>query len=175
MNEPNPRIGSYIETGFKSYSAHLDDETYSKVLDSVVIACIDIVFLAEGKMLLGKRAWHPQADWWIIGGRMKPGEELGEAAARHTQRELDIELDPNSFAYLTTFSTAWQERRQPPTDHGSHTTSIVLTAELSAEQAAGIKLNEEYSDQKWLSPADILDQPQLHKALHQCALALLKL
>ena len=172
MNNQNPYIGSYIEPGYTPKPVFVDDEVYTQILDAIVVACVDIVLVNEGKALLGKRAWHPQADWWIIGGRMRPGEELGVAAARHAKRDLGLELSIDRFSYLTTFSTAWRLRRHEPTDHGAHTVSIVMTIELTAEEAESIKLNEEYTEQQWLAPEAILTNANFHPGLHQCAQAL---
>lgn len=173
MNNSDPRIGSYIESGYTPEPVFVDDEVYTQILDAIVVACLDIVFVHEGKILLGKRAWHPQADWWIIGGRMRPGEELEVAAARHAKRDLGLELALDRFSYLTTFSTAWKMRRHAPAENGIHTTSIVMTIELTAEEAESIKLNEEYTEQQWLTPTEIIANGDFHSALHQCAQAVL--
>jgi ADP-ribose pyrophosphatase YjhB (NUDIX family) len=175
MNDSNPHIGSYIEPGYAPKPVFVDDEVYTQILDGIVVACLDIVLVHGGKVLLGKRAWHPQADWWIIGGRMRPGEELEVAAARHAKRDLGLELGLDRFSYLTTFSTAWKLRRHAPADHGTHTASIVLTIELTPKEAESITLNEEYTEQQWLAPTEILASPDFHPALHQCARALISL
>jgi ADP-ribose pyrophosphatase YjhB (NUDIX family) len=172
MNTPDSRIGSYIESGYAPHPVFLDDQTYGQVLDSVVITCVDIVLVHNDRILLGKRAWHPQADWWLIGGRMKPGEELEATAARNLKRELGLTIALDRFSYLTAFSTAWRLRRHEPADHGTHTTSFVLTVTLTDAEAAGIKLNEEYTEQQWLSAQDILAESKFHAALHQCAAAI---
>lgn len=171
MNQ-NPHIGSYIESGYAPRPVFVDDEVYAQILDAIVLACLDIVLVHDGKILLGKRAWHPQADWWIIGGRMRPGEELEVAAARHAKRDLGLELTLDRFRYLTTFSAAWRTRRHEPADHGTHTVSIVVTIELTTEEAESIRLNEEYTEQEWLAPEAILANANFHPALHQCAQAL---
>ena len=172
MTKIDPRVGSYIEPGYDPQPTHVSDEVYTQILDAIVVACVDIVLVCEGKVLLGKRAWHPQADWWIIGGRMRPGEELEVAAARHTKRDLGLELTLNRLRYLTTFSAAWRTRRHEPADYGTHTVSIVMTIELTSDEAESIKLNEEYTEQQWLTSAEILANADFHPAIHQCAQAL---
>jgi ADP-ribose pyrophosphatase YjhB (NUDIX family) len=168
----DPHIGSYIEPGYNPQPIHISDEVYTQILDAIVVACIDMVLVHDGKILLGKRTWHPQADWWIIGGRMRPSEELEIAAARHAKRDLGLELSIDRFSCLTTFSAAWRLRRHTPADHGTHTVSIVMTIELTTEEAESIKLNEEYTEQQWLAPEAILTDANFHPALHQCAQAL---
>ncbi|HUC90180.1 MAG TPA: NUDIX hydrolase [Patescibacteria group bacterium] len=173
MVTPNTLIGSYIEPGYAPQPVHLSDEVYGQVLDAVVITCVDIVLVSDGRILLGKRAWHPQADWWIIGGRMRPGEELAATASRNMRRELGLNLTVDRFSYLTTFSTAWNLRRHAPANHGSHTVSIVMTIDVTPDEAEAIKPNEEYTDKQWLSPGAILANADFHPALHQCAQAII--
>ena len=165
-------IGSYIEPGYAPAPVHVPDDVYTQILDAIVVACVDIVVVSGGRVLLGKRAWHPQADWWIIGGRMRPGEGLEKAAARHISRDLNLDVENGHFNYLTTFSTAWRKRRHEPAENGTHTVSIVMTVTLTPEEAASIKLNEEYVDQQWLTTEEILANADFHPALHQCANAL---
>lgn len=173
MNTPDSRIGSYIEPGYAPEPVFVQDEVYTQILDAIVVACVDIVLVSEGRILLGKRAWHPQADWWIIGGRMRPGEELETSAGRHAKRDLGLDIEKGRFSYLTTFSTAWKQRRHEPADHGTHTVSIVMAVELTPEEASQVRLNEEYTEQQWLTPAEVLAQADYHPALHQCAAAYL--
>ena len=172
MNTPNPRIGSHIEPGYSPEPTHLTNEVYAQVLDAIVLACLDIVLVSKSRILLGKRAWHPQADWWIIGGRMRPGEELEAAAARHAKRDLGLDLAGDRFSYLTTFSTGWRLRRHEPASNGTHTVSIVMTIELTPAEAESIELNEEYTQKQWLTTDDILANNDFHPALQQCAQAL---
>ena len=77
------KINHYVEKGWKHHSsAWLSEEEYSKVLDTIVFACVDIILTYENKVLLAKRNVEPQKDWWIIGGRMFPGESPQETAVR---------------------------------------------------------------------------------------------
>jgi ADP-ribose pyrophosphatase YjhB (NUDIX family) len=175
MSEPNPLIGSYIEPGYLPSPVFLSAEEYGRVLDSIVVSCVDVALTHNGKVLLGKRTWHPQADWWLIGGRMKPGEELEASASRNLERELGLTIPSQRYSYLTTIAAAWRLRRHAPADHGTHTVAIVLAAELSDSEAAAIKLNEEYSAHQWLTPDEVLADKALHPALHQCAQALTSL
>jgi ADP-ribose pyrophosphatase YjhB (NUDIX family) len=168
MHNDDSRIGDYLEPGYDPQPVFLEDDIYSQLLDAVVITCVDLVIMSEGKVLLGKRAWHPQADWWLVGGRMRPGEELTTTAGRNARRELGIGLEAARFEYLTGFSAAWQIRRHAPAEHGTHTYSVVMLVRLSAEEAETIRLNEEYTNQQWLTPEAILANQTFHPALHQC-------
>lgn len=53
----------FVTGEFKPPAAFLSDEDYSKMLDSMVIACIDCILLnRKGEMLLGKRKSEPLKD-----------------------------------------------------------------------------------------------------------------
>ena len=97
----------FVTGEFKSHAEFLPDEIYSKVLDNIVITCVDIIVCHAGKMLLGKRAIEPQSDWWIIRGKMKPGESFNEAATRNVRRELGLNIKPYLFQYLSSTSLVW--------------------------------------------------------------------
>jgi ADP-ribose pyrophosphatase YjhB (NUDIX family) len=144
------------------------------MLDSIVIACVDIAITNDrGQLLLGKRTRHPQADWWIVGGRMQTGEHFSDSAKRLVKKELGLEITPERFSYLTTFSAAWNKRAFPPEDNGTHTLSIVLTTKLSEAEIAAIVPNDEYSSMQWVDTEEVAnEQSGYHPAVRQCANAL---
>lgn len=163
--------GHYVVGKFKSHASFLSDEEYGKVLDSIVITCADIVLINKGKMLLGKRTRDPQHDWWVIGGRMKPGESFEEAASRNLKRELGLSIDLKRFKYLTTFSAVWDKRHHPPKENGIHTVSVVMCAKISDDEVESIITNDEYEKIEWVNPCIIIDG-SYHGAVKQCAEAI---
>jgi len=164
-------VRHYVAPDFKSYAVRMSDGDYSKALDSLVIACVDIVIVHKELMLIGKRTVEPQSGWWIIGGRMIPGESFTEAAARNVKRELSLNIKPFRFKYLNTQSMVSPIRAQPPKNHGCHTVSIAMTLTITNNEAKDIKSSEEYEELKWMSPKDIVNGNSLkpHPALVQHA------
>jgi ADP-ribose pyrophosphatase YjhB (NUDIX family) len=168
----NAQTRQYLEPGFVSHNHFLEQTTYSEILDSIVVGCVDVVITQGTRILLGKRAWHPQKDWWLIGGRMITAERLEQTAARHLQHDLGLNIDESRFSYLTSFATAWKLRRHPPADHGTHTVSMVMTVEVTDQERQLIKPGEELLELGWYEPKDIMTSRRLHSALKQCAAAL---
>ncbi len=164
-------VRHYVTGDFKSHAVRMSEDDYSKALDSLVITCVDIVVAHKGLMLIGKRTIEPQSGWWIIGGRMIPGESFTEAAARNVKRELNLNIKPFRFKYLNTQSMVLPIRAQPPKNHGCHMVSIAMTLTITNKEAKDIKLNEEYEELKWMSPKDIIKENLLkpHPALVQHA------
>lgn len=164
----------YAEPGFTSHACFMEDDEYGRALDSLVISCVDLVLVNGGKILLGKRDQLPQKDWWIIGGRMRPGESFEETAQRNAKRELNLDIAPERFSFLTVFSTVWSKRAQSPQENGTHTISTVMFAVISNSEKNAIVYNDEYSETQWVSPEEILEG-EFHGAVKQCAQAVLSL
>lgn len=159
----------FVTGAFNRHAASLNAEEYAKVLDSVVVATADIAVLNNrGEILLGKRTRAPWPDWWIIGGRMMPGESFEEAASRKLKEELSLGIDASRLSYIGTYSLVWGERAQEPIENGSHTVSITMAAMITDKEMAALKPNDEYGALQWASPQNIVD-PDFHPAIQQCA------
>lgn len=160
----------FVQEGFVSRAKFLPDDVYAQVLDSIVTACADAVLMnSKGEMLIGKRAVEPHPDWWIIGGRMRPGESFEHAAARNIKRELGVDIEPSRFKYLCTYSLVWARRAQPPHENGSHTVSITMLVRVTDEEVGLIKHNEEYETLKWVYPTEFIFDDTFHPALGMVA------
>lgn len=159
----------FITGAFNRHSVSLNPEEYAKVLDNVVVATADIALInGNGEMLLGKRIRDPWPDWWIIGGRMIPGESFEEGASRKLKEELGLNVDGSRFAYLGTYSLAWGKRAQAPIGNGSHTVSITMVASITDSEIKQMKQNDEYGALQWVSPQHVSDS-DFHPAIRQCA------
>lgn len=140
------------------------------MLDSIVIACVDIlVVTASREIVLGKRSWHPQADWWLFGGRLKTGEQLTGAARRLANDELGLDINEHRFEYLTTFAAAWNLRAHAPKENGTHSLSVVFVLSITSEEESTIAYNDEYTQIKVVA-RDVMakESSTYHPALLQC-------
>lgn len=169
-------VGEYLEPGYapKPDQLFMDDATYAKALDAIVLTCTDIALTKNGQLLLGKRTRHPQPDWWVVGGRMRAGETFAASAARLLKKELGLAVTPERLVPLTVFSAAWNQRAFEPVSNGTHTVSIVMHLEVSDHEAEGLVFNDEYSDHGWTDFAGVANNELLHPALHQVAQALME-
>jgi len=141
----------FLEKGFTSRASWLSDAEYAQVLDNFVIAAVDIVVINEKQeMLLGKRTRFPQKDWWVMGGRMKPGESFEETASRVVDQELGIAVGAERFRYLCTYSVVWAKRDQHPRENGVHTIVATMLLLLTRSEVSKIKLiPQEYEEFRW--------------------------
>lgn len=158
----------HFATGsFTSHASWLKEEDYSKGLDNFVVACVDCMIInPEEEMLLGKRAIEPQPDWWIIGGKMLPGETFAESAVRNVKRELGLKIDGSRFVFLQSiYSLVWSRRQQVPKNNGCHMVSIPAILKINNSEVMRIKANFEYNNLQWIKPEDI--DARFHPAV-QC-------
>lgn len=130
----------------------LTNEEYSKVLDNIVITCVDVIVMYIDEVLLIKRKIDPRKDhWWYIGGRMLPGESPIETANRKLRDEAGIISDSSKFIYLNTYSTHFNYREQEPKENGSHTVNITYIYNTYKSSGKNISLSKfEFQEFKWI-------------------------
>ena len=156
----------FIDEAYVTQNTHLDDSDYGRALDSIVIACVDVAIISGDKILLGKRKYHPQKDWWLVGGRIYAGEKPHITAQRHIFDTLGIHIDniEERLEYLLSFYGIWSQRRHKPKKNGTHTHSSVYMLEVTNEEKNNIHINSEFSDIKWL-PFSIVNQSGYHELI----------
>ncbi|WP_242025442.1 NUDIX hydrolase [Leptolyngbya sp. FACHB-36] len=135
----------------------LPEDVYTRSLDYLVFACVDLVFTAGSQMLLAKRKTLPRASWWIVGGRMAAGESPKEAARRKAAKEARLEgLSDDRFRYVGVYSTCFATRQQPPQQHGSHSLNLTFQVELTVEEQQRMTLrSDEYDTWQWVERSEV--------------------
>ncbi|KAK3257394.1 hypothetical protein CYMTET_33515 [Cymbomonas tetramitiformis] len=169
------RTPQFMTEKFESHSAFLDDTTYGAALDNLVKACSDVLIeSADGKsVFLGQRSIEPQPDWWLIGGRSRPGESQEQAASRNVKRELGITVEPDRFRAISTFSLLWGKRRQEPVDHGTAEIDSVHALRVTDDELSQMKLEpDEYRNASWF-PIESVLSGDFHPGVKQAARDLL--
>lgn len=160
-------LRQYVTGIFMSCAERLPEEIYAHVLDSIVVACVDIlVFRKNGCVLLVRRRVEPQPDWWIPGGRMMPGESFQEAAGRIIERELGLKINSERFIHANrVYNLIFGQRQQKPQDNGTHTISVTCIVVLDDDEIDSIGLSEEFCMHSWEIPSDVT---QAEGVYHNC-------
>lgn len=138
---------------FPARPPYLSNEDYAAALQVFRICCVDLFVVCQGRVALFLRQQLPQADWWVAGGKMNPGESRVATAERKGREELGLDLSGNSFERLGSFDYDWSTSAQGGPCSVEATTLVV---EITAEQAEAITLNKEYAGMRWVDPIDIL-------------------
>jgi ADP-ribose pyrophosphatase YjhB (NUDIX family) len=143
-------------------------DTYASVLDKIVITCVDLLFIHNNQVLLGKRNCHPANGWWVVGGRMLVGESPTDAVIRKAQEEANLTIGRSPIQFLGVYSTVFATRSQPPVENGLHSVNLLHAIPLSDDQRASLKLtSREYDEWIWVSPDTIEDVLDLGRPLDQ--------
>lgn len=173
INNGDQAIGEYIQSTYVGHEAYMPDHEYSKMIDSIVFACVDIAPFIGDKVLLINRLYEPQIGLWLVGGRIKTGEQLKQTTRRLIEEEVGLVISEQRFEYLCTYVAAWEKRRQEPIDNGVHTVSLVFKVELTENEVENIQLNKDHDQYELIDIKEILNKPDAyHPALVQCIKAL---
>ncbi len=130
---------------------------YGKIRDGVVIACVDIILFSKGHVLLAKRRIEPlKSQWWVIGGKMNPGETPPDAAARKLWEEAHVKVPSKRLQYLGVYSTVFKKRNEPPFNNGSHTINLTYLLDVTEKEKQSLHLDEhEYESSQWFTFAEL--------------------
>lgn len=89
----------------------IDDTLYSRFVELMPIACIDVVIHEGDYFVMVKRNEEPAKGlWWIPGGRLLKDETMEEGAVRKAKEEtgLDVEVERRIGVYDEFFDTSIQ-------------------------------------------------------------------
>lgn len=145
LPEPEPNLPAARQTP-------LSDPEFSRALDHLVIACVDVVLIYQEQILLAKRNQYPRRDWWMIGGRMQVGESPLQAVIRKIDQETNLgRIASDRLQFMNTYSTFFTYRKQEPRHHGLHSLNLVYRLSLTAQEFSQIQLTPlEYETWKWV-------------------------
>ncbi|NET06335.1 MAG: NUDIX domain-containing protein [Symploca sp. SIO2B6] len=149
-NIAKPEVPHFEESGRMNKDGLLPAEIYRLALDYLVITCVDIVFLYQNQILLGKRNQYPRKGWWVIGGRMFAGESPKFSVQRKARQEAGLNLDAERFEYINAYSTCFSLRSQEPQEHGLHSVNLTYKTKLTQTEKNKLQLvHSEYEQWQW--------------------------
>lgn len=149
----------YIEGGFVSLATHVDDTSYGVILDNIVVCCVDCVVVHCGKILFGLRTQYPFKGWWVMGGRMRPGESYRHTAQRVVERETGLRIEElQRFLYIDSACYVWTHREQSPQVRGCHMQGNNVLLQVTDAERAKIRLQkDDFAELCWVDPGDVLE------------------
>lgn len=116
----------------------IEEPLYSKIRQLMPLACVDILVVYEGRLLLMKRNNAPgKGEWFTPGSRIHLGEPLNEAVERTLREETG--LKPVKIEQKGAMSHFWPE---------VHTVTIIHKVDVSNDD---VTLNSEHQAYKWIS------------------------
>ena len=125
----------------------ISEEKYKEILDVMPIACVDIVIVHNGEILMVKRKNHPAKNkWFFSGGRILKNEKLKDAAIRKSKEDTDLNVKITRS--LIFGETIFKEASMAGINSGTHTINVVFLVETGDNE---VPLDEQGSDYKWVN------------------------
>jgi len=137
----------------------IPNKMYNEILSNLPILCVDIIIMNNmGQYLLVKRANEPlKNEWWIVGGRVKKGETIKDAAIRKVWEELSLQI--NDLEPIGIYEGFFEKSNQNISG-GVHTVSVVFVTKVHHESKQ-IDLDDQSLDWKYSNklPPDFAYKP----------------
>lgn len=111
-----------------------------------------IVVDHEGRLLLARRAFEPDAGLWDTpGGFLEEGEDPLAALRRELSEETGLEIEPGSFlgAYMDTYG------------EGPEAGSVLNLAWETSVVSGEMQAADDVSELRWFSPEDLPAEDEL--------------
>ena len=127
----------------------IDKDLYSKIHELLPIACLDLVIVDEGKVLLIRRNRQPAKDqYWLPGGRIFRDETFIDAAKRLALTETGLHI--NNIETLGVDNLIFNE---DPFGHGQGTHTITCVMKC-IPTTTDVKLDANHSAYVWWDPTE---------------------
>ena len=126
----------------------IEGAAYKACIESLPIACVDVVLRHKGKFLLVLRTQEPgKGVWWLPGGRIRKGETFLRAGARKIEEEVGLKKwrNPRVLNVAETFFDS--------SAHGTantHTINTVIVADAD-EAALDVVVDANHEEHKWVA------------------------
>ncbi len=146
----------------KKRKNYIPEKLYREIVKNMPISCVDVLIASRGKFLLGKRKNKPaQGKWWFVGGRIRKGERLEQAARRHVKTETGVS-QIKIKKMLGTTESFFKDSAQGP---GTHTINTTFLVEIPRDKIL-LPADSENSEIEWFS--------RINKNWHPCVRQMLK-
>lgn len=144
---------TYHEDGFEEIKkVWLTDEEYGRVLQSKVIANVDIVLFNEARKIiyLAWRVAKPMVGWWYMGGNTgNINLPLHQGLQKVLAREIGFTIPEERIALKFIGEYFWKDRAQEPQNLGCHICGLTFAAPITDEEVKEIRLDpKEYLEGK---------------------------
>ena len=115
----------------------IEEPLYSQIRQLMPLACVDLLVIHGGRLLIMKRKNPPaKGEWFTPGGRIYIGETIEEAVKRTLNEETGLE--PVKIEQKGVVSHIWPE---------AHTATVIHRVEVTDNN---VTLNPEHHDYKWI-------------------------
>ena len=128
-------------------NSHIPDPLYHQILTHIPIACVDIVIVSLGAVLLVKRNDPPaKGEWWLPGGRVLKGEMMRDTARRKALEEVGLEVHVGPIVH--TAETIFEDGPGGIAVHSVN--SCFVCYSTGSGLSVGTKINSHHTGYRWI-------------------------
>ena len=126
----------------------IEEATYREIIKNIPIICVDVIIKDESSQyLLAKRTNNPlSGEWWVIGGRVKMGESILNAAKRKLKEELGV--ISSNLKYIGYYEDQF-DNNAFDSNVIYHTVSMVFSLVINRSQC--FDLDSQHSEYAWFN------------------------
>ncbi len=141
--------------------ARLPADTFRTVVASTPLVSIDLLVRdGEGRYLVGQRRNPPaRGSWFVPGGRIRKNERLADALARLCEEELGSGTRVRDAVFRGAYEHFYDVNFAG--EPGASTHYVVLAYEMALEATDGLP-QAQHGAYRWLTPAQLLADPEVH-------------
>lgn len=140
----------------------LEKERFLAVIHDTPLIAIDLIVTdANGKILVGRRKNSPAKGFWFVpGGRICKGEILDDAFERISMSELGMGFSRKQAKLLGVYEHIYSDNFADI--EGISTHYVVVAYKMDINHISLPLPQEQHLDYVWLSPAELVHNPQVH-------------
>lgn len=169
--------GCFSENGFSPSDIWLSNGEFERATAAMVYLCVDIAMYNIGaitscvSLYLAKRSIHPAlGEWWVCGGRVKPGEMLVQAALRHLELDTTLKPDESRLQLLPLFPPQQYLWLNGKGGHPNHVVAVTFAFKVTDKELSQAKVGlrpTEYQVEAGLRPfnGDELRRKNVHPGI----------
>jgi colanic acid biosynthesis protein WcaH len=141
----------------------ITEEQFSHIVRNSPLVSIDLIITdPSGCALVGLRNNEPaKGTYFVPGGVIRKGEGIKEAFNRILRTETGYEASIGLAHFAGVFEHFYPTNRFNNPGYGTH--YVVLAYRLGVNRRPEIRLDDQHSESKWMSAADILAAPDVHE------------
>jgi len=138
-------------------------EDFENVVRLTPLVAIDVIArVSDGRVLLGRRTNEPAKNvFFVPGSRITKNETLAAAFRRITREELGVALNIEAARFRGAYEHMYATNRFEKEGFGTHYITLAYEIEVSLDAAALPK--DQHGEYVWLSPAQLLQSPEVHE------------
>lgn len=143
-------------------SKFLEKERFLAVVNDMPLVSIDLIVTNENdQILLGQRCNRPaQGYWFVPGGRIQKNEILDHAFERIGLDELGVVLSRKQASLLGVYEHIYSDNFANVEGVGTH--YVVIAYKINLHKKTLILPQEQHISYQWMSPTELVQNPQVH-------------